>query len=117
MSRCISDRKPPSPVKCLRLLVLGVAALFGSGCAVLPAPETASAVEVPALAAEDSGPLSKSAQAAVTPDQAMRWLREGNEEGMVHLSSENTTATWRGFTLCYRGGWRKDVQLSVSKAR
>jgi len=44
-------------------------------------------------------------------------VREGNEEGMVHLSSENTTATWRGFTLCYRGGWRKDVQLSVSKAR
>ncbi len=79
MSRCISDRKPPSPVKCLRLLVLGVAALFGSGCAVLPAPETASAVEMPALADEDSGPLSKSAQAAVTPDQAMRWLREGNE--------------------------------------
>ena len=79
MSRCISDRKPPSLVNCLGLLVLGAAALLGSGCAVLPVAEPGSAVEAPGAAVEDPGPLTKSAQAAVTPDQAMRWLREGNE--------------------------------------
>ncbi len=42
-------------------------------------------------------------------------VRARGEEGTVHLSSERTHAAWNGYEIDYRGGWRKNVELTVRK--
>lgn len=42
-------------------------------------------------------------------------VRAKGEEGTVHLSSENKHGTWGGYEIDYRGGWRKNVDLTVKK--
>jgi hypothetical protein len=47
-------------------------------------------------------------------------VRANGEEGTIALSGEapgHREATWKAWKLEYRGGWRHDVQLRVTKER